>query len=97
QHQKNLARYLVARYGALPMVWTLAGETAGYEPGEARRRVDGWREVALLIQKLDGYGQLQTAHYTNERPFAEYYQDEDWFDFALNQAGHGDYPIGLDD
>lgn len=97
QHQKNLARYLVARYGALPMVWTLAGETAGYEPGEARRRIDGWREVALLIQKLDGYGQLQTAHYTNERPFAEYYQDEDWFDFALNQSGHGDYPIGLDD
>ena len=53
QHQKNLARYLVARYGALPMVWTLAGETAGYEPGEARRRIDGWREVALLIQKLE--------------------------------------------
>lgn len=98
QHQKNLARYLVARYGALPMVWTLAGETAGYEGGEARqKRIDGWREVALLIEQLDGYGQLQTAHYTNERPFAEYYQDEPWFDFALNQAGHGDYPIGLRD
>lgn len=98
QHQKNLARYLVARYGALPMVWTLAGETAGYEGGEARqKRIDGWREVALLIERLDGYGQLQTAHYTNERPFAEYYQDESWFDFALNQAGHGDYPISLRD
>ena len=23
------------------------------KPGEARRRIDGWREVALLIQKLE--------------------------------------------
>ena len=39
------------------------------------------------------YGTLQTAHYTNERPFADYYYDESWFDFVLNQAGHGDFPI----
>ena len=42
---------------------------------------------------MGGYGTLQTAHYTNERPFADYYYDESWFDFVLNQAGHGDFPI----
>lgn len=96
--QKELARYLVARYGALPIVWTLAGEVAGYS-GEKERTIyiDGWREVAKYIEELDGYGNLQTAHYTNERPFAEYYQNEDWFDFTLNQAGHGDYPISAND
>ncbi len=98
EHQKNLARYIVARYGALPIVWTLAGECAGYEGGAVReKRLDGWREVAKTIEKFDGYGHLQTAHYTNERPFADYYQDEEWFDFTLNQAGHGDYAISPGD
>lgn len=91
--QKNLARYIVARYGALPIVWTLAGEVAGYQDSVRQELIDNWREVALLIERLDGYDNLQTAHYTNERPFAEYYQAEPWFDFTMNQAGHGDFPI----
>lgn len=91
--QIQFARYLVARYGALPMVWTLAGEVAGYDSSVRDRLIAGWRKVALEIERRDGYGQLQTAHYTNERPFASYYQDEEWFDFTLNQAGHGDYLI----
>ncbi|AEB07715.1 hypothetical protein Corgl_1616 [Coriobacterium glomerans PW2] len=99
EHQKHLARYLVARYGALPIVWTLAGEIAGYDADADLRaaRIDGWREVALEIERRCGYATLQTAHYTNERPFADYYQDEDWFDFTLNQAGHGDYLIRATD
>jgi hypothetical protein len=91
--QKNLARYIIARYGALPVVWTLAGEVAGYNGAVRRACIDGWLEVALLVEHLDGYNNLQTAHYTNERPFADYYQGESWFDFTLNQAGHGDYPV----
>lgn len=95
EHEKNLARYIIARYGALPLVWTLAGEAAGYTPEMRQKRIDGWREVAEYIESKDGYGQLQTAHSTNERPFADYYQNEDWLDFTLNQAGHGDYPINV--
>lgn len=95
--QKHLARYIIARYGALPIVWTLAGEVAGYKGGEEREKlINEWRKVALYIEELDDYGSLQTAHYTNERPFADYYQDESWFDFTLNQAGHGDFPISSD-
>lgn len=99
EHEKKLARYLVARYGALPVVWTLAGEVAGYDPSPTARKtlIDGWREVAREIELRDGYGTLQTAHYTNERPFADYYQDEEWYDFTLNQAGHGDYLITASD
>ena len=96
EHQKHLARYIIARYGALPVVWTLAGEVAGYFPGEPRERaIKGWREVAEYVEEMDGYDTLQTAHYTNERPFADYYYDEPWFDFVLNQAGHGDFPINV--
>lgn len=94
EHQKHLARYMIARYGALPMVWTLAGEVAGYLPGEPRKRaIEGWSEVARYVEQMDGYENLQTAHYTNERPFADYCYEEPWFDFVLNQAGHGDFPI----
>ncbi len=91
--QKNLARYIVARYGALPIVWTLAGEVAGYSASTREACINGWREVARYIEEIDGYQTLQTAHYTNERPYADYYFDEDWFDFTLNQGGHGDLPI----
>ena len=51
----------------------------------------------MEIEVRDGYGHLATAHYTNERPFADYYQDEPWMDFTLNQAGHGDYLIKTSD
>ncbi len=90
---KMAARYLIARYGAYPILWTLAGEVGGY--GETMRPalLDGWRKIALEIQRKDDYHHLRTAHYTNERPFPTYYQGEEWFDFTLGQAGHGDYPI----
>ncbi|MCC8103705.1 MAG: DUF4038 domain-containing protein [Clostridiales bacterium] len=95
---KHVARYFVARYGALPMVWTLAGEVAGYAPEPARSSfIDEWRKVALYIEEIDSYGTLQTAHYDNHRPFSDYYYGEDWYDFTLNQAGHGDFPISASD
>lgn len=90
---KMAMRYLIARYGAYPMVWTLAGEAGGYSADLRAPCVDGWRHIAREIERLDGYGHLQTAHYTNERPFPDYYQGESWFDFTLGQSGHGDYPI----
>lgn len=93
----NLTRYFIARYGAYPMVWTLGGEIGGYDLSVQKMFVDAWRPIAHLIQKLDTYQQPRTAHYTNERPFAHYYHEEDWFDFTLNQAGHGDYVVSVND
>lgn len=52
EHQKHLARYIIARYGALPVVWTLSGEVAGYFPGKPRETaIKGWREVAKYVEK----------------------------------------------
>ncbi|HWH98445.1 MAG TPA: DUF4038 domain-containing protein [Pseudolysinimonas sp.] len=89
----RFARYIVARYGSYPVVWTLAGEVAGYDPELRESRIDGWREVAHAIRDADGYPQPRTAHLTNERPIADYYQGEDWLDFTLNQLGHGDLDL----
>ena len=45
EHQKHLARYIIARYGALPVVWTLAAkwqatsrESRGKQPSKAGAR-----------------------------------------------------------
>ena len=53
----RFARYIVARYGSYPMVWTLGGEVAGYDPALRQQRVDSWRQVALSIRDADGYNQ----------------------------------------
>lgn len=97
ERMKTLARYVVARYGALPVVWTLAGEVAGYDPAHREELIAGWDEVARVIESCDGYGHLQTAHYTTRRPMEEYYQDASWHDLTLGQAGHGDYLVGEGD
>jgi hypothetical protein len=89
----RFARYFVARYGAYPIVWTLGGEVAGYEPDRRQERIDGWREVAAVIREADGYDHPRTAHLTNERPIAQYYQGEDWLSLTLNQLGHGDFDM----
>lgn len=91
--QMTLARYCVARYGALPVIWSIAGEVAGYDEESRERLIASWRKVAEATCAADHHLHPCTVHYTNERPFADYYWDEPWFDFVLNQAGHGDYVI----
>ena len=86
----RLAKYVVARYGALPMVWITAGEVAGYDPALRQARLDGWREVALEIFRDDTYHQPQTAHYTKGWPTD--YQGEGWLDFTMVQGSHGSLP-----
>ena len=90
---ERLARHVVARYGAYPVVWTLGGEVPGYEPELRQQRLDRWRRVAELIRSDDGYRHPITSHATNERPLPAYYAEEPWFDLALNQHGHGDLDL----
>ncbi|WP_433383111.1 DUF4038 domain-containing protein [Actinoplanes sp. CA-142083] len=73
-------RYLVARYGARPMVYLVGADGAGTEPQiEA-----GGRE----IHETDCYGQPTGIHY---RPHARAtaHQAAPWLDFQWCQTGHG--------
>lgn len=83
------AKYTAARYGAYPVVWTLAGELPGYA-GDLAENIRLWGLVAEECEKWSAYGNLQSAHLANSRPFPVIYQDKSWFDFAMSQAGHGD-------
>jgi hypothetical protein len=94
ERYKLLAKYLVARYGAYPIIWTLAGELPGYFGGDSEQlMIDRWREVAQVTEQADGYGALQSVHLATDRPFPAIYQGEGWYDFAMSQAGHGDFPL----
>lgn len=93
ERYKLLAKYLIARYGAYPVVWSLAGEVPGYFPGQQQEMADKWREVALETVKWDTYGQLQSVHQAAGVPFTEVYMGEKWYDFAMTQGGHGDFEI----
>jgi len=96
ERYKLLAKYLVARYGAYPKIWTLAGEVPGYNPEDMPQMEALWREVALETQKYDGYNHLRTAHCATNEPRTDTYFDEPWFDFVMTQSGHGDFRIDED-
>lgn len=90
----HFAKYTAARYGAYPVIWTLAGELPGYGAAEKlRETVELWNPVAKEAEKWCAYENLQTVHLANSRPFARIYADETWFDFALCQSGHGDFDM----
>jgi hypothetical protein len=87
-------RYLVARYGALPVVWCVAGEvTMPYylaknkdKDSELQRR--GWTEVAQDLRRIDPFHRLLTGHppSTSRRVFT----DPSVLDFDMLQTGHSD-------
>ncbi len=91
EHFVLLAKYLVARYGAYPVIWTLGGELPGYFSNDFDQLIDDWRQVALETEKWDPYNHLTTFHQASARPFLDLYIGENWYDFALTQGAHGDF------
>jgi hypothetical protein len=70
-------RYLIARYGAYPVVWIVGGEAGGPQ----------WTEVARYVRVTDPYGRARTAHpYSSGR---QSLGDDAVLDFDMLQTGHG--------
>ncbi|MAG35745.1 MAG: hypothetical protein CL878_05810 [Dehalococcoidia bacterium] len=98
ERMKRHWRYLVARYGAYPLVWCLCGELTGpFDDAEvatdekrdayrARTRA-AWREVAAYVRAVDPYGRLLTAH---PQHAARDDLPDDLLDFDMLQTGHHD-------
>jgi hypothetical protein len=99
-------RYLVARYGAYPVVWCLAGETdmttyslrmaeqTGETVSEQKRQQniqrEGWTDVAAYLKQLDPFGNMITTH--PSRPDSRaMLEDESSLDLNMLQTGHSGY------
>lgn len=85
-------RYLVARYGALPVVWCAAGEgtmpfyESKRKKEDAQLQKDGWTEVIRYIHATDPFGRLITIH--PSRSARETVTDASVLDFDMHQTGH---------
>jgi hypothetical protein len=76
----RFCRYLVARYGARPVVYLVGADGTGLAPQVEA----GGRQV----HACDAYGQPTGLHY---QPHArnDAHQDAEWLDFQWCQTGHG--------
>jgi hypothetical protein len=92
--QRMLAhwRYLVARYGAWPVVWCLAGEGAmpyylsKHPEDDVSALKAAWPEVARFVKGIDPYRRPVTLH--PRRHSWDDTLDADGLDFHMTQAGH---------
>ena len=85
---RRWARYLVARYGAHPVVWITCQEMNAPEKDGEQNRIDVWRAVAEEIARVDGYHHPHSAHQwvldVDKRPLGH----EPWHTFFALQGGH---------
>ena len=88
-------RNLIARYGAYPVVWCLAGEGAmPYYLAEDKARaremqIQGWTRIARYVRQTDPYHRLITVHPTDSA--RNQVTDDLLIDLDMLQTGHGGY------
>jgi Protein of unknown function (DUF4038)/Putative collagen-binding domain of a collagenase len=78
---KRWARYIVARYGAHPIVWITAQEA-----DMQQEVLKTWHAVAREIHRVDGYGHPLSYH--QHWGVITTWWDEDWHDWGCTQGGH---------
>jgi hypothetical protein len=92
---KRFWRYLIARYGAYPVVWCICGEgkmpyyLSKQPEKDATFQLKGWTEVMAHVREIDAYHNLITIHPTQFG--REQVEDPGLMDFEMLQTGHGDF------
>ncbi len=92
ERMKGHWRYLIARWGAYPVVWCLAGEGAmpwyltEDREGDVRLQREGWTELARYVRSVDPYGHPITIHPTDAG--RDQVTDPSVLDFDMLQTGH---------
>ena len=79
-----LARYMVARWSAYPVVWILAGD-GKYQGGYAER----WRRIGRALFNDKPHAPV-AMHCGGQQWPAEEFRREQWLDILGYQSGHGD-------
>ncbi|MBI3909443.1 MAG: DUF4038 domain-containing protein [Armatimonadetes bacterium] len=94
ERMKRHWRNLIARYGAYPVVWCLAGEGAMpfYLSDNPERDVQnqrrGWTELAAFVRQIDPYHHPVTIHPVDSA--RRQVEDASVLDFDMLQTGHDD-------
>ena len=94
EKMKQHWRYLIARWGALDVIWCIAGETtmpyylSNNRNLEQKELKSGWSELAKYIREIESFGRLITTH-PIEASVNEL--DSDLLDINLLQASHNSF------
>ena len=94
QKMKRHWRYLIARWGAYPAVWCLAGEgtmpyyLSKHPDQDAALQKAGWTEIARYVRVLSAHRNLITIHPSSSARVTV--EDPAVLDFDMLQTGHGD-------
>ena len=96
-NMKQYWRYIIARYGAYPVTWTVAGETTltyyhldvGLREGTRQMQRDGWAEIARHIKATDPFRRLVMAHPGPGSGQFKPITDMSLLDVVMVQPGHG--------
>jgi hypothetical protein len=91
-------RYLIARYGAWPVTWCVAGEAnlpwylAKGFPFDDREQVRGWTEVLSYVRETDPFRRPLTIHPTAINQYTARHATDDpaLLDFDMLQTPHGE-------
>lgn len=90
-------RYLIARYGAWPVTWCVAGEdnlpwylAKGF-PYDDREQAKGWTEVTRYVRATDPFHRMLTIHPTGIGPCDARHavSDDTVLDYNMLQTPHG--------
>ena len=94
EKMKRHWRYLVARWGAYPAIWCLAGEATMpfylsiSKERDAEAQKHGWTEIARYVRSIDPLRHPITLH--PSRSARESVDDASVLDFDMLQTGHDD-------
>lgn len=95
QKIKQHWRYLVARWGAYPVTWCLAGEVtmpfylSASKDTDAKSQQTGWTEVGSYLKSIDPFQRPLTAHNGASGESPTELDDPNLLDYNFVQTGHG--------
>ena len=84
EHAVELARYMVARWGAHQVVWLLNGD------GQYVSSADRWKKIGTAVFSKAHPNRLSTMHPARKTWLKDTFDSEPWFDFTGYQSGHRD-------
>ena len=97
ERMKKHWRYVIARWGAYPVVWCLAGEgTMPYylsktHEQDAVFQQEAWTELGRYVRTADSMRRLITIHAGGNGIGRDNVNDDSVLDFDLLQTGHSGY------
>ena len=98
---EDISRYLLARYGAYNLLWSLTGEYQySYDNGSNSWTTADWNALGTFVQTHNAYGHPVTIHPSSQTAWNNFspgageqsssgeFHNAAWLDFNWQQTGH---------